>query len=193
MPSLSCLPAQQQSGPTSTAEPSAPAPSSSTPAAEPYKRTFKSLGSEVIEQNTAFEVRRGRAAAAVRRMPSKLHRAGGTCHCHNHLLSISPHPQEPPAKDMWEGEQFEVRSVQQRAVQSVQTCAIQISEYPLSARVICSCPTAQAEHACVYPTLQALGQTMERWFLPLLVVLGLICGGIAASSYNEDADVFIKP
>ena len=34
---------------------------------------------------------------------------------------------------------------------------------------------------------------MERFFLPGLVVLGLVCGGIAARTYNEDADVFIAP
>lgn len=34
---------------------------------------------------------------------------------------------------------------------------------------------------------------MERFFIPGLVVLGLICGSIAARSYNDDADVFIAP
>jgi hypothetical protein len=39
---------------------------------------------------------------------------------------------------------------------------------------------------------QTFGKVMERWFLPGLIVLGLICGGIAARSYNADADVFLK-
>ncbi|KAG2487011.1 hypothetical protein HYH03_014382 [Edaphochlamys debaryana] len=40
--------------------------------------------------------------------------------------------------------------------------------------------------------MEAVGKIFEKWFVPGLVVLGLICGGIAARSYNEDADVFIK-
>jgi hypothetical protein len=39
--------------------------------------------------------------------------------------------------------------------------------------------------------VQGFGQFLERWFLPFLVVLGLICGGIAAGSYNQDADTYI--
>jgi hypothetical protein len=38
-----------------------------------------------------------------------------------------------------------------------------------------------------------VGQFLERWFLPALVVLGLICGGIAAGSYNQDADSYLQP
>ncbi|KAG2454378.1 hypothetical protein HYH02_001401 [Chlamydomonas schloesseri] len=41
--------------------------------------------------------------------------------------------------------------------------------------------------------METLGKVMERFFLPGLIVLGLICGGIAARSYNEEADVFIAP
>ncbi len=44
-----------------------------------------------------------------------------------------------------------------------------------------------------HPPLQTFGRVMERFFIPGLVVLGLICGGIAARSYNDDADVFIAP
>ncbi|GLC39777.1 hypothetical protein PLESTF_000883700 [Pleodorina starrii] len=41
--------------------------------------------------------------------------------------------------------------------------------------------------------METFGRVMERFFIPGLVVLGLICGGIAARSYNDDADVFIAP
>jgi hypothetical protein len=34
---------------------------------------------------------------------------------------------------------------------------------------------------------------MEKFFLPGLVVLGIICGGIAAGTYNEGADTFVAP
>ena len=37
--------------------------------------------------------------------------------------------------------------------------------------------------------MQAFGKLVERYFLPGLVVLGLICGGIAAHTYNDDAQV----
>ncbi|KAG2431873.1 hypothetical protein HXX76_009366 [Chlamydomonas incerta] len=36
--------------------------------------------------------------------------------------------------------------------------------------------------------METLGKVMERFFLPGLIVLGLICGSIAARSYNEEAD-----
>lgn len=32
---------------------------------------------------------------------------------------------------------------------------------------------------------------MEKFFLPGLVVLGIVCGGIAAQTYNQGADVFL--
>jgi hypothetical protein len=38
----------------------------------------------------------------------------------------------------------------------------------------------------------ALGQAAERYFLPALLALGLICGGIAAKTYDSGADVYIK-
>ncbi|GIL93145.1 hypothetical protein Vretimale_19374 [Volvox reticuliferus] len=41
--------------------------------------------------------------------------------------------------------------------------------------------------------METFGKVMERFFIPGLVVLGLICGGIAARSYNDEADVFIAP
>ncbi|GLI65896.1 hypothetical protein VaNZ11_009540 [Volvox africanus] len=41
--------------------------------------------------------------------------------------------------------------------------------------------------------MATFGEVMERFFIPGLVVLGLICGGIAARSYNDEADVFISP
>ncbi|GFR51601.1 hypothetical protein Agub_g14025, partial [Astrephomene gubernaculifera] len=41
--------------------------------------------------------------------------------------------------------------------------------------------------------METLGKLVERYFLPALVVLGLLAGGIAARSYNENADVFLAP
>lgn len=35
--------------------------------------------------------------------------------------------------------------------------------------------------------LQTFGKVMERFFIPGLIVLGIICGGIAARTYNDDA------
>eukprot|EP00798_Chlamydomonas_sp_ICE-L_P029709 gene29709-5144_t len=35
--------------------------------------------------------------------------------------------------------------------------------------------------------MEGLGGFVERWFLPMLIVLGLICGSIAANTYSEDA------
>ncbi|KAF8072878.1 hypothetical protein HT031_000538 [Scenedesmus sp. PABB004] len=40
---------------------------------------------------------------------------------------------------------------------------------------------------------EAFGKALESYFLPGLVVLGLVCGGIAAKTYNEDATTYIKP
>lgn len=40
--------------------------------------------------------------------------------------------------------------------------------------------------------MQDFGKTMEKFFLPGVVVLGLIIGGIAAGTYNDGADTFIK-
>jgi hypothetical protein len=41
--------------------------------------------------------------------------------------------------------------------------------------------------------MQTFGQVMEKWFLPGLLVLGLVCGGIAAGTYNDGADTFVAP
>ncbi|GAX85980.1 hypothetical protein CEUSTIGMA_g13396.t1 [Chlamydomonas eustigma] len=38
-----------------------------------------------------------------------------------------------------------------------------------------------------------LGKALENYFLPGLVVLGLVIGGYAANTYNEGATVFVKP
>ncbi|KAJ9512706.1 hypothetical protein QJQ45_019003 [Haematococcus lacustris] len=40
---------------------------------------------------------------------------------------------------------------------------------------------------------EALGTVLEKWFLPMLVVFGLVCGGFAAANYNTDADMLLKP
>lgn len=39
---------------------------------------------------------------------------------------------------------------------------------------------------------QAFGKALEKYFLPGLVVLGIICGGIAARTYQDDATAYIK-
>jgi hypothetical protein len=39
---------------------------------------------------------------------------------------------------------------------------------------------------------EALGNAVEKFFLPALLALGLICGGIAAKTYDSGADVYIK-
>jgi hypothetical protein len=39
---------------------------------------------------------------------------------------------------------------------------------------------------------QALGKALERYFLPTLVVLGIVCGGIAARTYEDGATAYIK-
>jgi hypothetical protein len=39
---------------------------------------------------------------------------------------------------------------------------------------------------------EALGKGVERYFLPALLALGLLCGGIAAKTYDSGADVYIK-
>lgn len=50
-------------------------------------------------------------------------------------------------------------------------------------------PTAPA---CAPFYHQAFGKLVERYFLPGLVVLGVICGAIAARSYEEGATAYIK-
>ncbi|KAF5838872.1 hypothetical protein DUNSADRAFT_2041 [Dunaliella salina] len=42
------------------------------------------------------------------------------------------------------------------------------------------------------PKWQRLGEFGEKYFLPTLLVLGLVCGGIAAGTYNSGADTYIK-
>lgn len=39
---------------------------------------------------------------------------------------------------------------------------------------------------------EGLGRAVERYFLPALLALGLVCGGIAAKTYDSGADVYIK-
>jgi hypothetical protein len=39
---------------------------------------------------------------------------------------------------------------------------------------------------------EGLGKAVERYFLPALLALGLLCGGIAAKTYDSGADVYIK-
>lgn len=39
---------------------------------------------------------------------------------------------------------------------------------------------------------EALGSAVEKYFLPALLALGLVCGGIAAKTYDSGADVYIK-
>ncbi|KAF6266759.1 hypothetical protein COO60DRAFT_1473359 [Scenedesmus sp. NREL 46B-D3] len=36
------------------------------------------------------------------------------------------------------------------------------------------------------------GKTLENYFIPGLIVLGVICGGIAAKTYNEGATTYVK-
>jgi hypothetical protein len=45
----------------------------------------------------------------------------------------------------------------------------------------------------VFWRTQELGKALESYFLPVLVVLGLVIGGYAANTYNEGATVFVKP
>jgi hypothetical protein len=44
--------------------------------------------------------------------------------------------------------------------------------------------------ACIM--LQNFGKALENYFIPGLIVLGLVCGGIAAKTYNEGATTFVK-
>jgi hypothetical protein len=39
---------------------------------------------------------------------------------------------------------------------------------------------------------QNFGKALENYFIPGLIVLGLVCGGIAAKTYNEGATTFVK-
>ncbi|WIA29065.1 hypothetical protein OEZ86_011577 [Tetradesmus obliquus] len=36
------------------------------------------------------------------------------------------------------------------------------------------------------------GKALENYFIPGLIVLGVVCGGIAAKTYNEGATTFVK-
>jgi len=49
-----------------------------------------------------------------------------------------------------------------------------------------------AGESLVFFCLQAFGKVLENYFLPGLIVLGLVCGGIAAKTYNEGATTFVK-
>eukprot|EP00878_Enallax_costatus_P018942 GHUV01019967.1.p1 GENE.GHUV01019967.1~~GHUV01019967.1.p1 ORF type:complete len:135 (+),score=25.84 GHUV01019967.1:157-561(+) len=39
----------------------------------------------------------------------------------------------------------------------------------------------------------AFGKALENYFVPGLIALGLVCGGIAAKTYNDGATEYIKP
>jgi hypothetical protein len=39
----------------------------------------------------------------------------------------------------------------------------------------------------------AFGKALENYFIPGLIALGIVCGGIAAKSYNDGATAFVKP
>lgn len=39
---------------------------------------------------------------------------------------------------------------------------------------------------------QNFGKALENYFIPGLIVLGVVCGGIAAKTYNEGATTFVK-
>ena len=41
--------------------------------------------------------------------------------------------------------------------------------------------------------MEKLGTFVEKFFLPVLIVLGLVIGGVAAGTYNDGADVFQTP
>jgi hypothetical protein len=43
------------------------------------------------------------------------------------------------------------------------------------------------------PRPTAFGQALEKYFLPGIVALGVICGGLAAKTYNDGASAFVKP
>lgn len=49
-----------------------------------------------------------------------------------------------------------------------------------------------ADHRVFACSWQAFGKTLENYFVPGIIVLGLICGGLAARSYNEGATAFLK-
>jgi hypothetical protein len=46
---------------------------------------------------------------------------------------------------------------------------------------------------CHFATLQAFGKALENYFLPALIALGVLCGGIAAKTYNDGATAFVTP
>lgn len=39
----------------------------------------------------------------------------------------------------------------------------------------------------------AFGKALENYFVPGLIVLGIVCGGLAAKTYNDGATAFVKP
>ena len=41
--------------------------------------------------------------------------------------------------------------------------------------------------------MEKLGSFAEKFFLPVLVVLGLVIGGVAAGTYNDGATTFQTP
>lgn len=39
----------------------------------------------------------------------------------------------------------------------------------------------------------AFGKALENYFVPGLIALGIVCGGLAAKTYNDGATAFVKP
>lgn len=119
-----------------------------------------------------------------------MHVCGGVRACAPVQVIETSEPLRGPEdeKDMWEGDSFEVRPAQMRTCCSKQRGAVSHASQPRF-----------TSHTFIAPAVRVLemgpqdfGKTMEKFFLPGVVVLGLIIGGIAAGTYNDGADTFIK-
>lgn len=84
-------------------------------------------------------------------------------------------------QDFWEGEKFEVRREQHARAHTLAHARLSHARAPA--------------HTCARAPRrpQNLGKALENYFIPGLIALGLVCGGIAAKTYNEDATTYIKP
>lgn len=174
---------QQSSSPEPVAAETASSSEVAAAPSEPVTREFTALGSKVVESNVAFKG-----------------------------------PEDE--KDFWEGDKFDgeeclwhvasgcqaggsggcLAVARPNCMESVSPAARtkQQSQFLLRhtsapAAILPAGVTLAASHPMSLLLCAAFGKALENYFIPGLIALGVVCGGIAAKSYNDGATAFVKP
>lgn len=93
----------------------------------------------------------------------------------------------------WRGRTVRNQSAQQHAPSIKQQSQFLLRHTSAPAAILPAGVTLAASHPMSLLLCAAFGKALENYFIPGLIALGVVCGGIAAKSYNDGATAFVKP